>query len=101
MADISEAATSNAETSGASPSIADSAHSLEGNVPTPPTINIKQSERWELKEQFLADRIFHGLRDLNTGFDAPAIKYFSKEDFEIVLQRAEEHRVWITGIEPW
>lgn len=42
------------------------------------------------KEEFLYRFIFHGLNNLNDSFDAPAIKYFSEDDFEIVLNRVKE-----------
>ena len=42
------------------------------------------------KEEYLDAFIFKELSNLNTGFDAKAIKYFSKEDFKIVLNRVED-----------
>ena len=52
-------------------------------------------------EDFLDKYIFGGLKNLNDGFDAKAIKYFSGKDFEVVLVRVEEYGLGITGIEPW
>ena len=53
------------------------------------------------KDDFLDRNIFCGLRNLNTGFDVPSIKYFSEEDFRIVLKRVEATGIGIHGIEPW
>lgn len=55
----------------------------------------------ERAKEFLDQFIFYGLKNLNTGFDAPGIKYFSKEDFEIVLDRVEFFKLSIYGIEAW
>lgn len=53
------------------------------------------------KEEFLKENIYKGLTNLNNGFDAPSIYYFSATDFKIVLERAEQFGVGIKGIEPW
>lgn len=53
------------------------------------------------KEEFLDTYIFKDLTNLNDGFDADSIKYFSKEEFEIVLDRVEQYGLSIYGIEPW
>jgi predicted esterase YcpF (UPF0227 family) len=53
------------------------------------------------KEEFLKENIYKGLTNLNIGFDAPSIYYFSAEDFKIVLQRVEQFGIGIKGIEPW
>lgn len=50
---------------------------------------------------FLETYIFQGLKNLNDGFDAETIYYFSESDFEIVLNRAEKLGIEIYGIEPW
>jgi hypothetical protein len=55
----------------------------------------------ELQRPYLDEHIFYGLTDLNTGFDALTIKYFSKEEFRTVLERVEKAGVGIHGIEPW
>jgi hypothetical protein len=55
----------------------------------------------ELKEAYLDKYVFYGLQNLNNGFDAPGIKYFSEEDFEVVLQRVKDIGLGIYGIEPW
>ena len=54
-----------------------------------------------LREEYLEKNIYAGLTDLNTGFDAPAIRYFSREEFEILLDRVEAAGIGIYGIEPW
>ncbi len=54
-----------------------------------------------IKNEFLDKYIFFGLENLNDGFDAVSIKYFSEADFSIVLQRIEENRIGLYGIEPW
>lgn len=55
-----------------------------------------------LKEfQYLKTNIFNGLKNMNDGFDAESIHYFSESDFEIVLERVEKNGISIFGIEPW
>ena len=53
------------------------------------------------KHEYLKKHIYHGLENLNDGFDAQSIYYFSKEDFEVVLKRCEQFNVGIMGIEVW
>jgi hypothetical protein len=53
------------------------------------------------KEEFLDTYIFEGLTDLNDGFDAETIKYFTEQDFDKVLDRVEKYGLSIYGIEPW
>ena len=53
------------------------------------------------EEEFLEKYVFYDLEDLNDGFDSPSIKYFSKDDFEKILDRAEFYGLKIFGIEPW
>lgn len=45
--------------------------------------------------------LYDGLTDLNTGFDVPTIKYFSEEEFEIVLNRVDKLGLNMNGIEPF
>lgn len=45
--------------------------------------------------------LFGGLTNLNDGFDSPLIHYFSEQDFEVVLNRAEAENIAVYGIEPW
>jgi hypothetical protein len=49
--------------------------------------------------QFLWEVIFHGLEDLNSGFDSPSLPHFSPDDFAIVIERCAQHHVSIIGIE--
>ena len=55
----------------------------------------------EQKEAFLNRHIFYGLQNLNDGFDAPGITYFSENHFEEVLTRVQREGLGIAGIEPW
>lgn len=54
-----------------------------------------------LKNKILEKHIFVGLTDLNIGWDAPTIAYFSETDFKTVLERIEKMNFGIYGIEPW
>ena len=54
-----------------------------------------------IKHLFLQQKLFLGLNDLNSGFDAPSIQYFNEKDFEIILERVEAMDLGIYGIEPW
>ncbi len=51
--------------------------------------------------EYLKTNVFIGLNNLNNGFDAATIYYFSESDFEIVLDRVEKLGIGINGIEPW
>jgi hypothetical protein len=53
------------------------------------------------KEEFLKEKIFYNLTNLNTGFDRASIEYFSPEDFKIVLDRVKKEKIGIHGIETW
>ncbi len=53
------------------------------------------------KHKYLAENIYKGLENLNNGFDADIIYYFSESDFEIVINRIEDLGLGIFGIEPW
>ena len=55
----------------------------------------------KLKEAYLDTHIFYGLQNLNDGYDVPSIKYFSQEDFEVVLNRVQDLGLGVYGIEPW
>jgi hypothetical protein len=55
----------------------------------------------ELQSKYLDKYVFYGLRNLNDGFDAESVKYFSEDDFQIVLQRVKKLEIGILGIEPW
>ncbi len=64
-----------------------------------PEESVKQKGIKEMK--YLEGYIFIGLRNLNDGFDAESIFYFSEADFKIILERAEERGIAIYGIEAW
>ncbi len=53
------------------------------------------------KEEYLDRFVFVGLANLNNGFDAKDIRYFSSSDFATILQRVEKLGLGIYGIEPW
>jgi hypothetical protein len=53
------------------------------------------------EHEYLDKYVFYGLKNLNDGFDAPSIKYFSEEDFAVVLNRVKDLGLGIWGIEPW
>ncbi|WP_340156577.1 hypothetical protein, partial [uncultured Winogradskyella sp.] len=44
---------------------------------------------------------FTGLTNINDGFDAEEIQYFSESDFETLLKRAEHFGLSIYAISPW
>lgn len=58
-------------------------------------------QKFEKKHHFLERYVFHGLTNINDGFDAPTIFYFSSSDFSIALKRIERLKIGIYGIEPW
>ena len=58
-------------------------------------------DEFEIKYKFLEKHVYHGLKNLNTGWDAPSILYFSEDDFRIVLNRVKRLGLGIKGIEPW
>ena len=53
------------------------------------------------KDDYLEQFVFSHLTNLNDGFDAVGIKYFSESDFGILLRRVEEQGIGIFGIGPW
>ncbi len=53
------------------------------------------------KKAFLETKVFHGLKNLNDGFDASEIYYFSEKDFKIVLERVCDLKLGVYGIESW
>jgi hypothetical protein len=61
----------------------------------------KEEQRLKKENEFLDRNVFFGLTNLNDGFDSPDVKYFSEQDFEIVIQRVKELGLGIYGIEPW
>jgi len=50
---------------------------------------------------FLEQKIFIDLKNVNDGFDKKEIKHFSEWDFEVLLQRAEHFGLGIYTIECW
>ena len=61
----------------------------------------KPVDRRKKEQNYLEKYIFYGLTDLNDGFDAKGIKYFSEPDFSIVLERVKQLGLGIFGIESW
>ena len=53
------------------------------------------------EKKFLSKHIFQGLKNINDGFDAMSILYFSEEEFAIVLDRIEDYGIGVFGIEVW
>ena len=49
--------------------------------------------------EFYDEVIFKGLTNRNDGFDAAAIGWYSKEDFEIILNRASQNKFFVSAIE--
>lgn len=66
-------------------------------------MELKYYNKNELKQEahFLENHVFYGLENLNDGFDAESIYYFSESDFEIVIDRVEKYGIAIFGIESW
>ena len=62
---------------------------------------MKNKEKVEQKLDYLNTNVFYNLKNMNDGFDAESIFYFSQEDFEIVINRIEKLGIGILGIEPW
>ncbi len=59
------------------------------------------SEKIERENNYLEKHVFNGLTNLNNGFDVEDIKYFSADEFQIVLDRVKNLGLGIYGIEPW
>lgn len=74
---------------------------LLSGMPEPSKEVLEAQKSREQKKHYLEANVFDGLKNLNNGFDASSIYYFSEADFEIVLERAKELCIWILGIEPW
>ena len=51
-----------------------------------------------LTNEFIEDVIFKGLTN-HKGSNGMSIDCFSKDDFEIILKRAEQHKLFISAIE--
>jgi hypothetical protein len=54
-----------------------------------------------ITKAYLNQYVFYGLSDLNEGFDADTIYYFSETEFLLLLDRVEQLGLGIHGIEPW
>ena len=64
--------------------------------------NQKKDDRKRAEKiEYLKTNVFFGLKNMNDGFDADSIYYFSQSDFEIIIDRVEKLRIGIMGIEPW
>lgn len=61
----------------------------------------KDNSQIDKKRDYLNANVFYNLKNMNDGFDAESIYYFSQSDFEIVLNRIEKLGIGIYGIEPW
>ncbi len=61
----------------------------------------KDNYQIDKKRDYLKANVFYNLKNMNDGFDAESIYYFSQSDFEIVLNRIEKLGIGISGIEPW
>lgn len=61
----------------------------------------KDEQIRQKEKEFLDKHVFVGLRNLNDGFDSVDCKYFSMDDFEIILKRVKDLGLGIYGIEPW
>ncbi|MBC8987554.1 hypothetical protein H9X96_17430 [Pedobacter sp. N36a] len=58
-------------------------------------------EHRKARDRFLQKHLFHGLKDLNDGFDIVSISYFNEKQFNVVLQRVELLKdIGVYGIEP-
>jgi hypothetical protein len=55
--------------------------------------------KFEAKHQFMDQVVFVGLKNLNTGFDAPGIHHFSPADFSDAIRRCKPLHVTPIGIE--
>lgn len=53
------------------------------------------------QSEFLENKIFADLENVNNGFDKETIHYFSESDFEMVLQRVQHFGLGIYEIKPW
>lgn len=59
------------------------------------------TDRRAAERCFLDRFVFYDLVDINDGFDAPTIRYFSADDFAVALDRIEVFGIGVHGIEPW
>ncbi len=78
-----------------------SACGQKSNQVTDDKIVFKSVDKRLHEQEYLDKNVFHGLTNLNNGFDAEGIKYFSENEFKIVLDRVQKLGLGIKGIEPW
>jgi hypothetical protein len=50
---------------------------------------------------FLKVHVFHGMHNLNDGYDTLNSEYFKEAEFRVVLQRCTAMGIGLYGIEPW
>lgn len=53
------------------------------------------------EKEFLELNVFHGLKNVNDGYDHDSIWHFHVDDFKVVMERAEGLNLKILGIECW
>lgn len=53
------------------------------------------------EREFLELNVFYDLKNLNIGYDDDSIWHFNADDFQIVMDRAEDLNLNILGIECW
>lgn len=58
-------------------------------------------QKFKFKNEYLEKNVYHGLANLNTGWDAPSIYYFNQVEFGILLSTVEKLGLGIYGIEPF
>lgn len=61
----------------------------------------KPKYRIDIKNDYLNKNVFYDLKNLNNGFDAASLYYFSPSDFDIVLNRIEKLGIGISSIKTW
>lgn len=53
------------------------------------------------QNDFLNKNVFHGLKNLNDGFDMVNTHYFSETDFATVLERVQYFGIGLYEVKPW
>ncbi len=53
------------------------------------------------QSEFLENKVFTGLKNLNEGDDNETVHLFSEADFEVVLERVEHYGIGVYKIEAW
>ena len=59
------------------------------------------SQYYHYRGKDLENTLFYGIENLNDGFDAEEIYYFSAENFGKIIDRCEKEKIAIFGIESW